>query len=163
MSILNFENRTPRSLEAMYEYITDREKTDPYATFGIGVNPRYAVREMQFVQDLYFRDYIVHPYIQVIFCFDVGVSFSTPMLREICMEIGYCLVLDDRQIVGAVHYKDTEKKHCHYLINYVGIRGNLYRQEHSIIFYKQRVNQVLLKYELNPIEYYGRTFQENVV
>ena len=160
MSILIFENRTPRSMEQMYQYIFDENKTDLDGIFGLGVNPQYAVQEMKFVQDIYFRNNLTHPYLQVIFCFDVGVSYDTLMLRQICMEIGNCLILDQRQIFGAIHYKNTEKKHCHYMINTVGIRGSLYRQQHSVIFYKDRVNQVLRRYRLNPLEYYGRPCSE---
>jgi len=32
----------------------------------------------------------------------------------------------------------------------------LYRQSYSVIYYKDRVNNVLSKYGLTPIEYYGR-------
>lgn len=66
MSILKFENRTPRSLQAMYDYMIDNNKTDRDYIFGIGINPPYAVAEMQFVQNVYYAN-ILHPYLQVIF------------------------------------------------------------------------------------------------
>lgn len=155
MSILKFENRTPRTLEDMYQYLLDPSKTDSTALFGLGLNPLYAVPEIKYVQDIYFYSNLSHPYIQVIFSFDVGVSYDTPILKQISMDIGSCLVLDARQVLGVIHYKNTDKKHCHYLINYVGINGNLYRQHYPITHYKARVNEVLLKYDLSPIMFYG--------
>ena len=142
--------------------MTDERKTDFHSIFGLGVNPQNAVQDMKFVQDLYFWSSLFHPYIQVIFSFDAGVSFDTPALREICMEIGHCLVLDERQVLGAIHYKNTDKVHCHYMINYVSVTGNLYRQQYSVIFYKKQVNQVLFKYGLNGIEFYGMQQQEKI-
>ena len=156
MSILNFENRTPRTLQEMYDYMLDCRKTDAPGIFGLGVNPPCAVMEMEFVQGLYFRDQLFHPYVQVIFAFDVGITLDVFALRPICMEIGRCLVTDERQVLGAIHYKGTDKKHCHYLINYVGMNGNLYRQRYSVIFYKDRVNSILEQHGLCPVEYYGR-------
>lgn len=155
MSILNFENRTPRTLQGMYDYLVDINKTDNLGVFGLGVNPKYAVMEMDFVQKVYFQEQLSHPYVQVIFSFDVGVALDILALRKICIEIGNCLVTDERQVLGAIHYKDTDKKHCHYMINYVGMRGNLYRQGHSVIFFKERTNRVLERYGLSPVIYFG--------
>lgn len=155
MSILNFENRTPRTLQGMYDYLVDINKTDNLGVFGLGVNPKYAVMEMDFVQKVYFQEQLSHPYVQVIFSFDVGVALDILALRKICIEIGNCLVTDERQVLGAIHYKDTDKKHCHYMINYVGMRGNLYRQGHSVIFFKEHTNRVLERYGLSPVIYFG--------
>ncbi len=154
MSILNFENRTPRSMREMYDYMMDSRKTDDNGIFGLGVNVHRAVEEMEFVQKLYYRGYLMHPYIQVIFAFDVGVSLDVIGMRQVCKEIGECFLLDKRQVLGAIHYKNTEKKHCHYMINYIGMRGEIYRQEKTVIFYKNRVNKILGKYNLNPVYYY---------
>lgn len=156
MSILNFENRTPRTMRAMYEYMVDYRKTDSEGVFGLGVNAYRAVEEMEFVQRVYFRDYIKHPYIQMIFAFDMGVLLDMASMRRICMEIGECLLLDERQVLGAIHYKNTDKVHCHYMINYVGMKGQVYRQEMSVIFFKDRVNGILAKNGLKLIDYYGR-------
>ena len=155
MSILKFENRTPRTLQDMYDYMLDSKKTDALGVFGLGINPQYAVMEMEFVQGLHFHEQLAHPYVQVIFAFDVGIALDILALRQICMEIGYCLMTDERQMLGAVHYKGTDRKHCHYLINYVGMNGNLYRQGSSVIFYKERVNSVLERHGLCPVKYYG--------
>ena len=156
MSILKYEGRCPRSLIEMYDYLTDTSKTDISGIFGLGVNPSYAVTEMTFVQKVYYMDEITRPYVQVIFAFDQYLCLNIQLLKQICLEIGQCLVLDKRQVFGAIHYKNTDKIHCHYMINYVGIDGNLYRQGYSVIYYKDRVNNVLSKYGLTPIEYYGR-------
>ncbi len=155
MSILNFEDRTPRTLQGMYDYLVDISKTDDLGIFGLGVNPKYAVMEMDFVQKVYFHEQLSHPYVQRIFSFDVGTALDILVLRKICIEIGNCLVTDERQVLGAIHYKNTDKKHCHYMINYVGMRGNLYRQGHSVIFFKERANMVLERYGLSPVVYYG--------
>ena len=38
MSIFKVRNRTPRSLQAMYDYMIDNNKTDRDYIFGIGIN-----------------------------------------------------------------------------------------------------------------------------
>lgn len=154
MSILKIEPRTPKSLEEMYLYLTDLYKTDAHGIFGIGVNPRQAVQEMEFVQRCYYKERLLHPYVQMILAFDVGLQCPLPVLREMCFEIGQRLVLDRRQVFGAIHYKNTDKSHCHYMINYVSIDGQLYRQTYSTLFYKERANHILCRYGLRPIEYY---------
>lgn len=55
MSILKFENRTPKTLHEMYDYMTDTTKTNENGIFGIGCNPNYAVSEMEFVQKIFFK------------------------------------------------------------------------------------------------------------
>ena len=154
MSILKYERRTPKTMQQMYDYLLDVRKTDQAHIFGLGVNPTFAVVEMEYIQRLHRAYGIYHPYIQVIFCFDQGIKLPLPKIREICIAIGYCLVDDDRQVLGAIHYKETDKVHCHYMINYVGIRGTLYRQEYSIYHYYKRVNEVLIAYDLNTLPIY---------
>ena len=88
MSILKFENRTPKTLSALFTYLTDLKKTDSDGIFGIGCNPNYAVAEMKFVQHCFFREKILHPYIQVIFAFDIGVKLPFDKIKEICIKIG---------------------------------------------------------------------------
>lgn len=156
MSILKFENRTPRSLQEMYDYMTDRTKTSPQWVFGLGVNPMNAVDEMKLVQYIYGRHHLKHEYKQIIFCFDVGLRLEEAVIMEICVKIGNILMMGNKkQILGTIHGIGSEKVHCHYLINYVGINGKLLKQDYSIIYYKDRVNEILLSYGLNPIYYYG--------
>lgn len=156
MSILKFEPRTPRSLEDMVLYLKDERKTTADGLFGIGCNPSYAVLEMEFVQRIFFQEQLAHPYLQVIFAFDVGIKFSLQLIRVISQEIGQALILDSRQVFGAIHYLDKpDKIHCHYLINYVGIDGNLYRQNYSLRHYKVEVNMILNFYGLNQIKIFN--------
>ena len=154
MSILKFENRTPRNLQQMYEYLTDRKKTDFYGIFGIGLNPFKAVTDMQLMQNLYRRQPLAHEYFQVILSFDEGIMLNISRARVICERIGEVLITDKRQVFGAIHYlnKDAYKMHCHYLINYVGTDGSLYRQNHSVYYYRDLVNEILQEYGLNPIQ-----------
>ena len=152
MSILIFENRTPRSLGEMCEYMADPEKTGGKGMFGIGVNPAAPAQEMQFVQDIHAREDLAHPYVQVIFSFDADVRIGLPEMQEVCMEIGQALVSDERQVFGAIHSQGTDNKHCHYVINYVGIDGALYRQGHHVNYFKRKVNAILLAHGLTPIK-----------
>ena len=155
MSILKYERRTPKTMQEMYDYLVDTNKTGNSHIFGLGVNPMYAVSEMEYVQRIYRAYTIVHPYIQVIFCFDRGINLELPQIRDICISIGYCLIDDERQVLGAIHYKETDKVHCHYMINYVGIHGMLYRQEYCIYHYYRKANEILSAYGLNTLPVYG--------
>ena len=155
VSILKFEPRTPRSLEDMILYLKDRSKTTEDGIFAIGCNPVHAALEMEFVQRLYFYDNLVHPYVQVIFAFDVGINLSLSLLRQIAIEIGQVLIVDRRQVFGAIHYLNTDKKHCHYILNYVSVLGELYRQNYSLWHYKQAVNEILGLYSLGLIKVYS--------
>lgn len=163
MSILKFERRTPHSYKEMYEYLTTPDKTTPDAIFGIGCNPRYAAEEMQFVKDVYHKNNIRHPYIQIIFAFNEGLFLPLNLIKKICIDIGQALLLDERQLFGAIHYlgQNTFKIHCHYMINYVGMNSNLYNQYHSLRYYKNRVNDILRYYGLTPIVIYEPTFVSN--
>ena len=151
MSILKFENRTPRNLQQMYDYMCDEQKTDFYGIFGIGLNPLTAVSDMKFMQYLYHRQELSHEYVQVIFSFDRGIDLNIIKLREICERIGKVLTTDKRQVFGAIHYLNTDKIHCHYMINYVGTDGTLYRQNYSVYHYRDLVNAILQEYGLNLI------------
>lgn len=153
MSILKFESRTPRSIQGMYSYLTDKTKTSQEGIFTIGCTSSYAPEEMFLVQDVYYRRNISHPYLQVIFAFDDGINLDFELIRKICIKIGYALILDKRQVFGAIHYlgKDSRKIHCHYMINYVGIDGSLYKQQYPLQYYKKKVNEILLAYGLTPI------------
>lgn len=151
MLILKFENRTPRSLEEMQQYLTDPVKTDAGGLIGLGVNPFNPVAEMRFVQSLYYKENLSHDYVQVILAFDVGIKIDIVTLREICMRIAEVLIIDRHQVFGAIHYLNTDKIHCHYIINYVSIEGNLYQQGRSVQFYKKQINEILLDYRLTPI------------
>ena len=151
MSVLKIENRTPRTLEEMQDYMSDDKKVMPNGTFGIGVNPSAPAYEMKLVQDIYHKEALTHEYVQMIFAFDVDIELEPQKIREICQRIAAVLVLDERQVYAAIH-QDTKKIHCHFMINYVGVNGDLYRQGHYVNYYKQCVNNILLEYELNPIK-----------
>lgn len=152
MSILKFITETPRTLQQMHDYMIAPDKTIPEASFGIGVNPRFAVKEMEWVQQAYNYNNLFHPYKQIVFSFDSNVEMPLCMFILISKEIGYVLSPDIRQIFGVVHFKNTANIHCHYMMNYVGIEGNLYRQEFSVYRYIMAVNSVLFKYRLQPIK-----------
>ena len=154
MSILKFENRTPRDIQEMYNYMINESKTNESLIFGLWVNPQNAVAEMNFVQYVYSRYNLMHKYKQVIFSFDVGLELSPEIIIEVCFRIGHVLVLDKRQVFGAIHGIGTRYVHCHYMINYVGIDGTLLRQEYSVIYYKRKVNEILSDYGLTPIVFY---------
>lgn len=151
MSILRFESRTPRNLQDMYNYVVDKSKTNGIWIFGVGVNPANAVAEMKFVQYVYGRHNLIYEYKQIIFSFDEGIKINEDVLLEVCVRIGYALILDERQVLGAIHGVGTSRVHCHYLINYVGIDGSLLRQKFSVVFYKRRINEILSEYGLTPI------------
>ena len=42
------------------------------------------------------------------------------------------------------------------MINYVSIDGSLWRQGKSVVSYKSEINEILRRYHLNPIYYYGQ-------
>jgi len=65
MSILKFENRTPRDIQGMYDYMIDENKTNESLIFGLGVSPLNTVAEMKFVQYVYGRYNLMHKYKQV--------------------------------------------------------------------------------------------------
>lgn len=154
MSILKFENGTPRTLEDMCVYMRDPLKTDVSGVFGIGlINPYNAETEMRFIQNFYRQDNLTYEYLQIIFCFDKGIEADIGTMREVCERIGQMLITDKRQVLGAIHYLSTDKIHCHYLINYVGIDGYLYQQKFSVLHYKKLVNEILIAYGFQPIKY----------
>ena len=70
------------------------------------------------------------------------------------MKIGLALILDRRQVFAAIHYlgKAAQKIHCHYMINYVSVDGELYSQTYSLRQYKKAVNAIIVPYGLNPIK-----------
>lgn len=152
MSVLIFEPRTPKSLEEMHYYMSDPNKTTLDAMFGIGVTINGVVTQMKFVQSVYKVDNLLHEYLQVIFCFDSGIKANIAFLKEVCERIGRVLITDERQVFGAIHYLDKPNNiHCHYMINFVGIDGSLYRQKFSVQHYKCLVNEILAEYNLSPI------------
>lgn len=154
MSILKFENRTPRDIQGMYNYMIDESKTNESLIFGLGVNPLNAVAEMKFVQYIYGKYNLMHEYKQVIFSFDLGLKLDPEIIMEVCIRIGQALMLDKRQVLGVIHGIGMEYIHCHYMINYVGINGSLLRQEYSVIYYKKKINEILSDYGLTPIVFY---------
>lgn len=165
MSLLKFENRTPRSLEDMCAYMCNSSKTDNNGIFGIGINPYDAANEMRFIQKYYRREKLSHEYTQRIFCFDKRIKADIALLREVCIRIGRVLITDMRQVLGAIHFlgKDAVQPHCHYLINYVGVDGSLYQQVFHVNHYKQLVNEILAEYGcFKPIKFYENESNEVV-
>ena len=146
MSLLKFEDRTPRSLEDMCAYMCDSRKTDSNGIFCIGANPCDAANEMRFIQNYYRWKNLTHEYKQITFCFDEGIKSDIALMREVCIRIGQVLITDRRHVLGAIHYLDTDKPHCHYLINYVGVDGSLYQQKFHVNHYKHLVNEILAEY-----------------
>lgn len=151
MSILKFETRTPKTLAQMYQYLMDAEKTDERGLLGWGINPKKAVEEMEFTQMIYHKENLYHPYMQIIFSFDQYLSLPLDTVKKVCMEIGDCLIPDERQGFGVVHFKNTNHIHCHYILNYLSIYGIPYRQIYYIVWYFTKVDEVLRKYGLNEI------------
>ncbi len=164
MSILKFETRTPKSLKTMYGYLVAPTKTDSRGIFGIGVNPSYAVEEMTFVQQAFYKQDLTHPYVQVILSLGKNVATDLRTVRRLCEEVGKILVYDERQVFGAIHFKNTQYIHCHYLLNYVSVKGELYRQKVSLVTYKKQVNEILARYSLpiTAIYYYGQGYDSLV-
>ena len=109
---------------------------------------------MRLIQSIFLRENLSHDYVQVIFAFDVGIEICIETLREICIRIAEVLSPDRRQIFGAIHYLNTDKIHCHFLINYVSIDGALYQQGYSVRSYKKQVNEILNDYGLSPITFF---------
>lgn len=152
MSILKIETRTPKSLQEIYNYMVDENKTTKNEIFGIYCNPLEAVTDMQLTQNIYHSNYL-HPYIQFMFIFDVEVNYDLYVIKSICKQIGYTFIIDKRHIFGAIHYKNLEGVgvHCHYVINSVGLDGSRYEIMHYLKYYKL-VNEILDSYGLNPIK-----------
>ena len=161
MSILRFEDRTPRTIEGMIDYMDDeRKKMDEVMkgeenVFGIGVNPHTAKEEMQFIRDLHHREDITHPYVQVILGFDKGIELDPIAVKEACVKIGERLIYDERQVLGAIHFQEEDNLDCHFMINYVGIDGSLYQQGHHVNYYKRLANEVLEEHGLPLIRMNG--------
>lgn len=139
----------------MIAYLVDETKTSKDGIFGIGCNPSFAALEFSFVQKIFFREQLTHPYMQVIFAFDQGIVLPIKRLRQISIAIGQVLVSDQRQIFGAIHYINTDKPHCHYLINFVNVFGELFQQKFSLWHYKCQVNEILDSYGLSRIHFFG--------
>lgn len=163
MSILKYVNHNLRtSLVEMYSYLTNPEKTDASGLIGYGLNPSYAAEEMLFVQQLPHYEVSCHSklYQHVIFSFDHGLQLPFGLIHQISDEIGWVLLPDERQMLGAIHFKNTANVHCHYMMNYISIDGKPYRQNHPLHYYKNRVNAVLQKYGLNDIVCYVPDYDE---
>lgn len=154
MSILKFENRTPKNLSDMIQYLANPEKTTPEGVFGIGCNPTTVFEEMKLVQKIYHRDKLTHEYLQVIFAFDENVDLSLCKIKEICVKIGNILTTDKRQVFGAIHHLGKHV-HCHFIINFVGIDGSLYKQKYSVWHYKNLINGILPDYGLQKIKIFA--------
>lgn len=162
MSILKFERRTPKNVFEMYQYLTDPCKTDMSCCFGIGVNPSFADVEFALVHEAFPNKKPVHPYMHLIFSFDEDIlqQYQLPVILDVCKLIGSVLIHDERQLFAAVHFKDhklnalSNHVHCHYIINTIGITGNLYKQIASVYYYFKVVNKILDNYGMSPILYY---------
>lgn len=152
MAILKFEPRTPKSLSEMYTYLIDPNKTSKEYWIGIGVNPQYAVEEMTFVQKCFYKENLTHTYVQVILSFG-RISIGLDVVKNICEKVGLILGFDERQVFGAIHFNNLQNVHCHYLLNYVNVKGELYRQNYSVVWYKKIINDILTEYPISLIYY----------
>lgn len=162
MSILNFPLLGKRNLEEMYHYIVNPSRTNDLVIFGLGVNPHYALLEMEFAHYAFCTG-TRNQYQQVIFSFDkeVDKKLSLRQIREIGEKIGM-LFANQYQVLGALHI-NTNNLHFHYLINSVNINtGKCYCQEGSIYYYYKAVNEIITVYGLEPIKYYGYDSVANV-
>lgn len=155
MAILKFVNNSQRNLNDMITYITDPKKTFPDSIFGIGVNPAYAIEEFEFIRQVWSRSYNIKPYQQIILSLDSSIG-NNISLKKLFITAGQCLINDNRQIIGAIHY-NTANIHCHYIINNIGIDGSCYKQQKSVISFKKEINEILNYYLINEIYYYKKT------
>ncbi|MDQ0202842.1 relaxase/mobilization nuclease domain-containing protein [Pectinatus haikarae] len=154
MAILKFVNNSQRNLNDMIAYITDPKKACPDSIFGIGVNPAYAIEEFKFIRQIWPHSYNMKPYQQVILSLDSLVDKNL-QFKKLFLTAGQCLIHDDRQVIGAIHY-NTANIHCHYIINNIGINGSCYKQQQSVISFKRRINEILNCYLVNEIYYYKK-------
>ena len=157
MSILKFEPRNKRHhLHEMYAYLINPNKTTNNSFIGFYVNPYNPIPEMQLVQNYYhypYWDSSYKTYQQFIFSFDEFIDKDTPFIRNICTEIGFVLLNNEqRQAFASIHFNGTKNVHCHYMMNYIDIKGKAYRQNYSIYHYQTQVNSILAKYNFPPIK-----------
>lgn len=155
MSVLNFPSVGKRSLEEMFYYITNTNSTKNLIVFGLGVNLNFALEEMKFAHYA-FNTTRKNSYQQVVFSFDSDVpkKLSLGQIQEIGERIGM-LFSRQYQVLGALHV-NTKNWHFHYLVNSVNVvNGNCFCQDGSIYYYYKAVNEIITKYGLNPIKYYG--------
>jgi hypothetical protein len=153
MSILRFENRTPRTLQGIYDYVLDPSKTSSDLSFTIGVGLLTAVKEMELVRRCHNKKY-TSPYVHFIFCFDKNLNGKSHLyLCAVAKEIALALIHDQRQCFGAVHINKPNQLHIHIIINTTSINGELWRQQGSVLYYKKKVNTILIKYGLTPIKF----------
>ena len=155
MSVLKFPSIGSKTLEEMYKYIVDINSTKGLIIFGLGVNPNFALQEMEFAH-LVFNNNRQKQYQQVIFSFDNGVqeNLSLDIIGEIGQKIAM-LFANEYQVIGALHV-NSKNWHFHYLINSVNINnGNCYKQDGIVYYYFKEVNKIISTYGLNKIEYYG--------
>lgn len=152
MSILKFVTETPKSLEEMYRYITDNNKTIPEYTFGINISPFNALHEIELCRKLYPKAKQAHPYQQVIFSFDRNINISYSLAKYVCMQIGTVLGEDKFQVIGAIHFdKQPYDLHCHYIVHNTSIFGDTRGHGSNIFKLRERINTILLQNGLHTI------------
>ena len=157
MSILKFVHNNKRHhLYEMYAYLADPNKTTTDSFIGFNVNPANPIPEMDLIQNYYHYpswDYSHKTYQQIILSFDDFITKDNPFIRTVCTQVGFILRDNDpRQIFASIHFIGTNNIHCHYMLNYVDIMGNLYRQSYSIHHYRLLINDVLFKYNFPLIK-----------
>lgn len=154
MSILKFVYETPRTLSEMYDYILNPSKTTPELCFSIGVDIKTAVNEMMFAPNLYCTDYEA-PYAQIIFSFDENIpTQNLPFYRNISLEIAKNLNHGVHQTFGALHIDKLHQLHAHIIINTTSIYGKQWRQQKNVVYYKKKMNPLLISCGLSPIKVY---------
>jgi hypothetical protein len=113
------------------------------------------MEEMKIASLLWGYDENKRSYWQIILSFDANVQSILPIvaIKEIATRVGE-LFCTEHQVLAAIH-TDTPNIHCHYLIFAVNIiQGTQFRQQKSLYYYKQAVNQILMQYGLKPIHCY---------
>lgn len=157
MSVLSFKPLGIRSLQEMYEYMVNPIKTDEHLIFGIGINPRYALEEMQIAQQMFCKKE-ENDYKQVILSFDFDIALPVSKIKEVAEIIGRLLFSEEYQVFGTIHL-DTKNIHVHYLINSVNVsNGKRFRQSKSVYWYKKEANKILNIYGLNSIYCYEGSY-----
>lgn len=155
MSILKFVPQYTQPLVDMFNYLVNPDKTSTDLIIGLGVNPRCAMEEMNIASLLWEHDENQRSYWQIILSFDANVQSILPItvIKEIATRVGE-LFCAEHQVLAVIH-TDKPNLHCHYLIYSLNIiQGTQFRQQKSLYYYKQAVNQILMQYGLEPIHCY---------
>jgi hypothetical protein len=154
MSYLKAINQNPRTLFGIIHYAKDeRENSLPPIAAGLGVFPDTAFEEMDAVKQIYNKTG-GRQYKHFMFSFDSNVSLSHEMLMEIGHKIG-SYFSREYQVAFYIHF-DKNNIHIHYILNTVNMfNGQKFRiSKRDFYNYKLYINEILLSYNLSPIDLY---------